>query len=122
MIPPLILDISCQNNNLNQLYLSERYVFRPYLDENFLKQKEQETEIKYPVLLPVPGEANNFYIYLVGNDPNKYKPGILPMGAGDPDACLNQMVIEALENKKNSNRLIEKHPKLLLKPYFFYAF
>jgi hypothetical protein len=44
------------------------------------------------------------------------------MGAGDPDAYLNQMVMEALENKKNSNRLIEKHPKLLLKPYFFYAF
>jgi len=69
--------------------------------KTFSNRKKQETEIKYPVLLPVPEEANNFYIYLVETDPNKYKSGILLMGAGDPDAYLNQMVMEALKNKKN---------------------
>lgn len=88
-------------------------IFRPYLDKAFLKQKEQEAEKKYPVLLPVPEEVNNFYIYLEGNDPNNFTPGILPMGAGDPNAYLNQMVRESLENKINSNKLNEKHPNIL---------
>ena len=88
-------------------------IFSPYLDEVFLNQKEQEAKNEYPVLLPVPKVAQNFYIYLEGNDPNKYTPGILPMGAGDPNAYLNQMVRESSENKKNSNKLKENHPNIL---------
>ena len=88
-------------------------IFRPYLDESFLYNKEQEAEKEYPILLPVPEKVNNFYIYLEGNDPDKYIPGKKPMGAGDPSAYLDQMVGEALKNKMNSNKLNEHHPNIL---------
>jgi hypothetical protein len=88
-------------------------IFSPYLNESFLHNKEQEAEKEYPILLPIPEDVNNFYIYLEGNDPNKYTPGIKPMGAGDPNAYLNQMVREALKNKMDSNKLKDHHPNIL---------
>jgi len=88
-------------------------IFTPYLDEKFIKKKEQEAQDKYPVLLPVPKEVKNFYIYFEGSNPDKYEPGLLPMGAGDENAYINQMVHESLRNKQKSNKLSEKHPNIL---------
>lgn len=108
----LFLNFSLPNSGQKlDSFLDE--IFKPYLDAKFIKQKEQEAQDKYPVLLPVPREVNNFHIYLEGTNPDRYTPGILPMGGGNPNAYVNQMVCESIKNKYKSNKLNENHPNIL---------
>jgi hypothetical protein len=92
-------------------------LFRPYLDSVFLKTKLKEAESAYPILLPIPSDADNLYVYVEGTDSGNYVPGRVPSSTGDPDAYLRHAIDEALNNKTFSNRLFNHRPNLLAVNY-----
>lgn len=50
---------------------------------------------------------------MVGSNAGKYVPGIVPSATGDPEIYLRHAMEEALNNKRNSNRIAEHRPNLL---------
>jgi hypothetical protein len=94
-----------------EIFLNE--LFTPYLDSAFLQSKLNEAQFEYPILLPIPNGADNFYVYVEGSDANKYVPGRIPSATGDPEVYLEHVMEEALNNKRNSNRIADHRPNLL---------
>lgn len=104
-----------QNANIES-FLNE--IFSPYLDPYFIDSKVKEAEKEYPVLLPTPKGIDNFYIYLKGNNPNKYNPGRLSNASGIPENYLAVAINEAVDAKRKSNKL-SRYPDVLLAINFF---
>jgi len=94
-----------------EIFLDE--LFRPCLDSAFLQSKLKEAQFEYPILLPMPNSADNFYVYVEGSDANKYVPGRVPSATGNPEVYLKHAMEEALNNKRNSNRIVDHRPNLL---------
>jgi len=89
-------------------------IFTPYLDPHFIESKVKEAEKEYPVLLPIPKGIDNFYIYVDGNNPDKYIPGRLPNASGLPENYLTVCLKEVMNAKKDSNKLSDTNGPILL--------
>lgn len=83
--------------NTNKL-LDELFI--PYLDQQFIDSKVDEAEKAYPVLLPIPDGIENLYIYLTGNDSDKYVPVRVLNASGPPEDYLAHCFKEAINAKK----------------------
>lgn len=109
------LPLSLPQNRDTEKFLGE--IFNPYLDAGFLEAKKREAERESPVLLPVPRGTENLYIYLEGSGEEAI-PNPVPSNGGDPERYLSNAVEEALNNKKNNNRLADTRPNLLAVNFF----
>lgn len=106
------IPFSLPKNSRTEPFLNE--IFSHYLDPLFLENKIKEAEKEYPVLLPVPEkDTKNLYVYIEDSDPNHYIPGISPSSCGDPEEHIKIAIKEALDNKRNSNKLKDYHPNIL---------
>lgn len=90
-------------------------IFRPYINPDFMESMLKEAEKEYPVLLPTPQGVGNFYIYVEGDDPDKYIPGKLPNAAGPPKNYFEMCFREAISSKQKQLR--DYRPNLLAVNY-----
>ncbi len=88
-------------------------LFRPFLDPLFLQERLEAADVEYPQMLPVPEGTENFHFYVEGENAENYVPMRVLNVGGTPEAYLSNAIKEALDNKRNSNRLREFHPNLL---------
>ena len=110
------LHTSCIKFSLPQKANTEKFlndIFSPYLNPCFIDNKLKEAEKEWPVLLPTPQGIDNFYIYVEGNNPDKYISGRLPNYSGIPENYLAVCFKEAIGAKRNSNKL-SQHTNVLL--------
>ena len=110
------LHTSCIKFSLPQKANTEKFlndIFSPYLDPCFIDNKLKEAEKEWPVLLPTPQGIDNFYIYVEGNNPDKYISGRLPNYSGIPENYLAVCFKEAIGAKRNSNKLSQRSNILL---------
>lgn len=98
------------DNNIS-LFLDE--ILERLCDEVYLKRKIKEADDKYPVMI-FNSPERNLYIYIEGNNIEKYAPNVLPTGGGDPNLFAGHMVNEAIKNKSKSNKLRDCHPNFLM--------
>lgn len=107
------IKFSLPKDNEVRNFLDE--IFRPYIDSHFIESKVKEAEKGYPVMLPTPRGIDNFYIYMEGNNPNKYIPGRLPNASGRPEDYLLICFKEAILAKQK--QLNNYHPNILAVNY-----
>ena len=86
-------------------------LFRPYLHRGFLQQLRRKAAREYPVVVPVPVGIQHLHLVLEGPNMTTYKPG--ENAQGDPDAYLDVMVGEAVNNKRSKNNLPRSRPNAL---------
>ena len=91
-------------------------ILSPLLDSTYLVTKKEEAEHQYPVILHE-DPSSSLYVYVEGDDTDAYMPGIIPRRVGDPEAYLRVVLQEAVNAKRNSNRLAEHHPNLVATNY-----
>ena len=70
----------------------------------------------YNLLRSRAGEAI-FDAQVEGSDADKYVPGRVPSATGNPEVYLKHAMEEALNNKRNSNRIVDHRPNLLVINY-----
>lgn len=85
-------------------------IFKPFLNEEFLREMKEEAERAYPVILY---RGLNFSIYLEGNNPDNYVAST--NAQGNPEAYLDVAVREAIKAKQS--QLEEYHPNILAVNY-----
>ena len=110
------LHTSCIKFSLPQNADTEKFlndIFSPYLNPCFIDNKLKKAEKEWPVLLPTPQGIDNFYIYVLGNNPDKYIPHRVPKGSAIPENYLAVCFEEAVNAKRNSNKL-SQYPNVLL--------
>lgn len=103
------IKFSLPQNANTEKFLND--IFNPYLDPYFMDNKLKEAEKEWPVLLPTPQGIDNFYIYVKGNNLDKYIPG--ENADGIPENYLAVCFKEAIGAKRNSNKL-SQYPNVLL--------
>jgi hypothetical protein len=91
-------------------------LFRPYLDENFLKEKIKSAHRCSPILMPTPHATNNLYIILEDPDSEKYNLELDYQWSltGNPDLYLESTIQDIIDKKRRSNDLINSRPNLLV--------
>jgi hypothetical protein len=92
-------------------------LFRPYLDSAFLEAKLKQAKLEHPVLLPIPNGVNNLHVYIEGNEAGNYVSNRIPNSIGDHKTYLRHSIDDALNKKRNSNRLGDHHPNVLAVNY-----
>jgi len=102
-------------------------LFRPLLDNSYIKKLRERARRRYPVPVDVPGGITNFFVYMQGENPAAYDPSIHRFASGVPEAYLEVAFREAINSKLGANKLNEVHPNLLavnfvLSPDFQTAF
>lgn len=105
------IEFSLPKNKNTESFLND--IFSPYLAPSFIDGKVKEAEKEWPVLLPTPQNIKNFYIYVEGNNPDKYIPGRLPNASGIPENYLAICFKEAVDAKRKSNKLSQYRNVLL---------
>ena len=111
------LHTPCIKFSLPQNADTEKFLndlFSPYLEPRFIDKKLKEAEKEWPVLLPIPQGIDNFYIYVEGNNPDKYIPGRLPNASGGTENYLAVCFKEAVNAKKDSNKLSDTNDTKIL--------
>ncbi len=111
-----VLHISCIKFSLPQKSNTETFldnIFSPYLNPCFIDNKLKEAEKEWPVLLPTPQGIDNFYIYVKGPMQAEYISGRLPNASGIPENYLAVCFKEAIDAKRDSNKL-SQHSNVLL--------
>jgi hypothetical protein len=89
-------------------------VLSPFLDEQYLLNLLKSAEAKWPAIVPIPEAANNFYIYVDGDEPKVFDIHTsVPYSTGDPELYLKVSIREAVDNKRKSNSIAEHRPNLL---------
>ena len=78
----------------------------------YLANKKAAAKQEHPVLLYKHPESS-LHVYVVGHDTDAYMPGIIPDWTGDPKFYVEQVLREAVNNKKDSNDLAVHRPNLL---------
>lgn len=81
-------------------------IFKPFLNEKFLREMKEKAKRAYPIILY---QGLNFCIYLEGNNPDNYVPGINAQGR--PEAYLDDAVSKAINAKQQ--QLENYHPNIL---------
>lgn len=92
-------------------------LLQPLLDPDFLRLKSTEAKLQSPVLLPVPTEAQNLYLYMEDVAAKSLSPHQPWATAGDPEAFLQVALREVIEGKAAQNNLANSRPNLLAVSY-----
>lgn len=87
-------------------------ILSPFQDPHLLEDAKARAAEAYPVVLH--RHDSGLIIYLDGDNPAQYEPGIVPNRAGDPQRYLAEAVEQALAQKRGSNSLGTHHPNLVL--------
>ena len=91
-------------------------VLRQSLDPGRLAKAKDNARKEYPVVL-YKDPNSSLHIYVEANDPDAYRPGIVPNRTGDPKYYVECVLKEAVDAKKCSNALDDHHPNLLAVNY-----
>jgi hypothetical protein len=99
------------NQNLPQ-FLEE--LLSPFLNDKYLVELVESGRQKWPVVIPVPENAQNFYVYINGEESRDFDIETpVPFSTGDMEAYLAHSIREAVNNKRNSNKLTQHRPNIL---------
>lgn len=89
-------------------------VLSPFLDEQYTLDLLDSAKVKWPVIIPVPEDSKNFYIYVDGDDLDAYdRETTIPYSTGDEEAYLKNSIREAVNNKRSENKIAQYRPNLL---------
>jgi hypothetical protein len=88
-------------------------LFEQFIDQSYLEAKLKEAEKFSPLVLPVPKDANNFYVFIENQNAEDFNPNQPWASTGEPEDFLEVVTKEILFNKKTSNQLITHRPNLL---------
>ena len=91
-------------------------VLKRCLAQDRLADAKRKAETQYPVVL-FKDEGSSLYVYVEGENADKYMPGIVPNRTGCPERYLELVLREALEAKRCSNGLRDHRPNLLAVSY-----
>ncbi len=97
-------------HNERDRFLDE--ILTPFVDPTFLAKAKKDAEFEYSVVLHKDTESS-LHIWVKGNDPDAYMPGIVPNQTGDPKSHVECVLREAVNAKKDSNDLKNHHPNLV---------
>lgn len=88
----------------------------PFLDQEYVGRVKRNARKQYPVVLRK-HEDSSLVIYMDGEDPNTFMPGIIRDSTGDPQKYLENAVKEAVDAKRDANSLGTHRPNLVAVNY-----
>lgn len=88
----------------------------PFLDQEYVGRVKRNARKQYPVVLEE-HEDSSLVIYMEGEDPNTFMPGIIRDSTGDPHRYLENAVKEAINAKQDANSLGTHRPNLVAVNY-----
>ena len=98
-------------NNAIEPFLDE--LFKPFLNDIFLREKIKESEKVSPIRLPTPKSSGNLYVFIRNENAKDSDPDQPWIITGPPEDFLNDVVQEVLEKKRKSNKLDVHRPNVL---------
>jgi hypothetical protein len=105
------LPLSIPQNDSARDFLDE--LFSPYTDPHFLESQRVKAQRHWPVLLPVPVNTNNLYVYLEGESIESYDPGIIRNACGIPENYISDAIGKSADKNGSLNIFPTDHPSVL---------